>query len=205
MTAPDGQPHAGVGATHTAPAPSRWYCTGLPTGLGGLFFLLHVLRRIGLPEALAGGLGEAGPNFPIRVFRHLAAHAGAASDDPVVAWLDWLLAREAENGAVLPCDASSWPANLPLARAAASREDLVRAWSLGVRRWCWRVARISARATIARPGVFSVNRTDLDVSLPLEEADVRVRRAGLDLDPGWLPWFGRVVRFHYLYRREFRA
>jgi hypothetical protein len=53
--------------------------------------------------------------------------------------------------------------------------------------------------------VFSVNRTDLDVSLPLEEADIRVRRAGLDLDPGWVPWFGRVVRFHYLFRGEFHA
>jgi hypothetical protein len=24
-----------------------------------------------------------------------------------------------------------------------------------------------------------------------------VRRLGLDIDPGWLPWFGRVVAFHY--------
>jgi hypothetical protein len=24
-----------------------------------------------------------------------------------------------------------------------------------------------------------------------------VRRAGLDVDPGWLPWFGRVVNFHF--------
>jgi hypothetical protein len=49
--------------------------------------------------------------------------------------------------------------------------------------------------------VFTVNRTDLDVSLALDDADVRIRRIGLDLDPGWLPWFGRVVRFHYDYRR----
>jgi hypothetical protein len=47
-----------------------------------------------------------------------------------------------------------------------------------------------------------VNRTDLDVTLPLELADIRGRRVGLDLDPGWLPWFGRVVRFHYLHRGE---
>jgi len=32
-----------------------------------------------------------------------------------------------------------------------------------------------------------------------------VRRLGLDLDPGWLPWFGRVVRFHYLPRGEFNG
>jgi hypothetical protein len=26
---------------------------------------------------------------------------------------------------------------------------------------------------------------------------VEVRRAGLDLDPGWIPWLGAVVRFVY--------
>jgi len=28
-----------------------------------------------------------------------------------------------------------------------------------------------------------------------------VRRAGLDIDPGWLPWFGRVVAFQFVGRR----
>jgi len=98
----------------------------------------------------------------------------------------------------LPCDASWWPANLPRSSTATTVHDLVRAWSLGARRWVWRAGRIGIRETIARPGVFSVNRIDIDVSLPLEQADIRVRRVGLDFDPGWLPWFGRVVRFHYL-------
>jgi hypothetical protein len=30
------------------------------------------------------------------------------------------------------------------------------------------------------------------------QVDMTVRRAGLDLDPGWVPWLGRVVQFHYL-------
>jgi hypothetical protein len=47
-----------------------------------------------------------------------------------------------------------------------------------------------------------LTRTDLDVSLSIDSADIRIRRAGLDLDPGWLPWFGRVVRFHYRYRGD---
>ena len=37
----------------------------------------------------------------------------------------------------------------------------------------------------------------LEVRFALDDADVRVRRAGLDLDPGWLPWLGCVVRFVY--------
>ena len=64
------------------------------------------------------------------------------------------------------------------------------------------MGRISINEVINRPALFSVNRTDLDVSLPLDEADIRIRRVGLDLDPGWLPWFGRVVRFHYQYRGD---
>jgi hypothetical protein len=40
------------------------------------------------------------------------------------------------------------------------------------------------------------------VFFDLAAADVRVRRSGLDIDPGWVPWLGRVVRFHYLHPDE---
>jgi hypothetical protein len=33
--------------------------------------------------------------------------------------------------------------------------------------------------------------------MPLDEVDLDVRRAGLDLDPGWVPWLGTVVRYVY--------
>jgi len=38
----------------------------------------------------------------------------------------------------------------------------------------------------------------LDVYLQLSEVTTEIRRAGLDLDPGYLPWLGTVVRFHYV-------
>jgi hypothetical protein len=37
----------------------------------------------------------------------------------------------------------------------------------------------------------------VDVHLELDQVDIDVRRAGLDLDPGWVPWLGTVVRFIY--------
>ena len=37
----------------------------------------------------------------------------------------------------------------------------------------------------------------LEVHLPLDEVSVDLRRAAIDLDPDWLPWFGAVVRFVY--------
>ena len=39
--------------------------------------------------------------------------------------------------------------------------------------------------------------TQLDLCFNLKQIDIRIRRAGLDINPGWLPWFGRIVRFHY--------
>jgi hypothetical protein len=37
----------------------------------------------------------------------------------------------------------------------------------------------------------------LEVRLPLATVDLTIRRAGLDIDPGWLPWLGAVVRYVY--------
>ncbi|MEU5952101.1 hypothetical protein [Streptomyces sp. NPDC047525] len=37
-----------------------------------------------------------------------------------------------------------------------------------------------------------------EAHLAADEVDVSVRRAGLDLDPGWVPWLGTVVRFVYV-------
>lgn len=82
---------------------------------------------------------------------------------------------------------------------------LVRVWAVAVRRWCWRAAGITMRDIVTRNGRFSVNRTELDISLPLDTVDLRIRLMGLDLDPGWLPWFGRVVRFHYTAGRDYRG
>lgn len=38
----------------------------------------------------------------------------------------------------------------------------------------------------------------LDLDMPLGGVRLEVRRVALDLDPGWVPWLGRVVSFHFL-------
>ena len=181
-----------------------WQCAGLPTAAAGLFFLLNALETLGISEALATDLASASPNFVAQVLHRLALHAGVADDDPIKIWLDSVI-LSASDEEPLPCDPASWPTNLLPDREAAPLEYVLRVWCLAVRRWCWRTGKVTVRDVVSRAGVFSVNRTDLDVSLPIEEADIRVRRIGLDLDPGWLPWFGRVVRFHYLFRGEFHG
>jgi hypothetical protein len=172
-----------VATQSNPPARHVWLVDGAPTRSAGLFFLLNVLARIGMPEAIASGLAAASPDLLPRLLLRLARHSKIAADDPVTQWLASQL-----NGD----DADA---------AAVQRE--VRKWAVAVRRWCWRTGKITAREIVARHGRFVVNRADIDISLPLDEADIRIRRIGLDLDPGWLPWFGRVVRFHYSYQRRF--
>jgi len=52
-------------------------------------------------------------------------------------------------------------------------------------------------ALLIRRGRLEVGPGRADLHLPADAIDIAVRRAGLDIDPGWVPWLGRVIRFHY--------
>ena len=79
-----------------------------------------------------------------------------------------------------------------------SRIELVtHAWLTASRRWLRRHAGIGLADLVRRPAGLAATPTHVDLHFDLAQADLRLRRAGLDLDPGWLPWFGRVVSFHY--------
>jgi hypothetical protein len=80
---------------------------------------------------------------------------------------------------------------------------LLDSWLTAMRRWCRKYARLGLRELVCRPGRVSITRTHIDAVFDHRHADIRVRKAGLDLDPGWIPWFGRVVSFHYQYGEYF--
>lgn len=157
------------------PAPA--FLFGDPTEGAGLYFLLNVLSRLGIAEQ----------RFDTWFIGHLilrvATFAELSPADSILLWAHAAIAT----------------ADIPEDKAT---HRLLRTWVIRVRRWCWRYGRLTLRDIIRRPGYVSLSRTDLDVTLPLDGVDIRIRRIGLDLDPGWLPWFGRVVRFHYRYRGE---
>jgi hypothetical protein len=48
-----------------------------------------------------------------------------------------------------------------------------------------------------RPAEIVADPGWIDVRFPLDEVSTELRRAGLDRDPGWLPWLGVAVRFIY--------
>jgi hypothetical protein len=48
-----------------------------------------------------------------------------------------------------------------------------------------------------RPGRLLIEPGWVELVLPLDGIETAIRRLGLDLDPGWLPWLGCVLRFRY--------
>jgi hypothetical protein len=52
-------------------------------------------------------------------------------------------------------------------------------------------------ALLRCPGRLYIDRTHVDLVAGLDAINLRVRRAGLDRDPGWQPRYGRVVAFHF--------
>lgn len=154
------------------------------TAYAGLFFLLQVMSRLKMADFLIAHPALIDGDLPGRVLQAIADRLEIPADDPVRASLKGPLTRRPIRSGVQLSDA--WI------------HLLVSAWVVAVRRWCRRIAKTGLRSLVCRPGRVAWTRAYLDVTVDMQHADVRVRRAGLDLDPGWLPWFGGVVRFHYV-------
>jgi hypothetical protein len=168
------------------------------TSWGGLLFLLPIVAELGIPASVAAEPDAYGIGLrPVlhELSRQLLVRAAPAAeppgaDDPARLAFCGLAPgsdppRPPERRAreLIGLDASSVVAVLRerLPDPAPDRGDPALLFSV-----CRRHAVIHAD-----PGW-------IDVDLRLDEVSVDVRRAGLDLDPGYLPWLGCVVRFRYV-------
>jgi hypothetical protein len=153
------------------------------TNTGGCFFLLNALNRPAL-QALRQAWDEP--------------HAGWRALVRLALSLDWqpdeALARFLAAGCGLrPGQAQ----DLDVRRALSRLSDGHDAVSLreAVQK---QVGATALQAALApRPARLCATASHIDLHLRLRDVDLAVRRQGLDLDPGWLPWLGRVLRFHY--------
>jgi hypothetical protein len=158
-----------------APAVYPYHSFGERTEGAGLYFLLNAMKHLRLSQR------EPDPRFLAHLLQQIAQYAGIRPEDPILLWTNLTLEQT---------------------QPEAINERAIRIWLRKLRRWCWRNGKIGLRAIVRRPGRVTLTSTDLDISLPIDSADIRIRRIGLDLDPGWLPWFGRAVHFHYVYPGE---
>jgi len=153
-----------------------WLAGARASAHAGFFMLINAWQSAGWGEWL-----EEQP-------RDLVPHIAAA-------WLErWsrrlaLPAADAQRQAWQP----TVPEVLPPEIAAG-----LEAWSRRTRRWLRTGARIGPASVVGREGFVCVTRTHIDVAFPLDEVDLRVRRCGLDCNPGWVAWLGRIVHFHFI-------
>ncbi len=161
----------------------------------GLYFMLHVLGHLGIEDAIAANPSLAATHFVTRVLLRLAARAHVDDEDPSLRPLVEELADTRTRHVVDPIVIPRTLAALRRVRPTPDASE--RLWVCAVRRWCRKVVDLGTAEIVTRAGRIRTTPSSIDVTLPMSAVDVRIRRAGLDLDPGFVPWFGRVVHFHY--------
>jgi hypothetical protein len=161
----------------------------------GLYFMLHVLRHLGIEDAIAAHPSLVVTHFVVRVLLRLAARAHVGDEDPSLRPLREELAGTRTRHTVDPIVIPQTLAALRRVRPTPDASE--RLWACAVRRWCRKVVDLRTAEIVTRTGFIRTTPSSMDITLPMSAVDVRIRRAGLDLDPGFVPWFGRVVHFHY--------
>ena len=174
----------------------------------GFAFLIPLLQRLGMAELLAADERLVMLDLPRQLLWSLAQRFGLAERDPM---------RSLFDGFEPSADAVIAPFAVPalwqrLATASARRigifRSLERQGSLRLHELTASLQLLAAlhlrsrgglslRALIRRPGRVVLTATHWDTIFDLDDTDLRLRRIALDSDPGWVPWLGRVVQFHY--------
>lgn len=197
---------AALSGTAPEPEPEPDSEAGQPTPWAGLLFLLATAPAAGIPAAVLDD-----PVFTARplpwVLQGIALSLlPTGCDDPAVA-------------AFAGADPEA-PAPWERGPAATSAEqdritELAAAWATVTATALVEYDDHPLQAITAEDGpegdprdvVTTIARRDghihyapgwIEAHLVADEVDVAVRRAGLDLDPGWVPWLGTVVRFVYV-------
>ena len=160
-------------ATSAVVHPSAPLFDTMPTACAGLLFLLPVMARLGLP-AWAEGTALDARRSTRGVLAAVLERLRVPRDDAV-----WAVVVDTDG---------TVPSN-----------DAVRTtrWIAALRRWLHQNAQLDLATLVQRGGWIALTPLHIDVFFRLADADLRVRRLGLDVDPGWLPWLGRVVTYHY--------
>jgi hypothetical protein len=161
------------------------------TDFGGLLFLLPLIEELKLPEEILSHAALGPRPFSWVIHQLALALAHLEPDDPAALCFAGLPpnAPPPSAGRAAPSEIESSALDALAAlinerlRSLLGAEDGGRAHLLEF--VCRRRAEI-----VADPGW-------IDVRFSLDDVSTEIRRAGLDLDPGYVSWLGVVVRFVY--------
>jgi hypothetical protein len=160
------------------PEPDASTHPGELTRLAGIFFLIHLLPWLEWP---ADDL-PCNPWLLIAALGRTLLHPLSPVDERDPIWV--LLSRLAEDEPP-PSNLDDWILERVAAVIARLQTSLPEVEAVG-------------DFLLRRTGRVCISRTHIDLDLPMEQADVRLRRTGLDFNPGWVPALGYIIHFHYL-------
>lgn len=165
------------------------------TRWGGLLFLLHVVGELGIPEEVATGDVLAARSLRWVLLHVARALLGLDERDPAaLAFAGLGPDRDPPTRGEEPATDAEMDEVDALARRLEARLfERLRGEPAPDRR----AAAALLRETARRTATVEADPGWIDVRLSLDEVSIDARRAGLDLDPGWLAWLGVVVRFVY--------
>lgn len=152
----------------------------LETDQGGLFYLVNFLSRPEAQALIAANEGFAQVPDGWHWLWDLGRRHGLSDSGPLAGFL----AERLSLGDVAEL------ADLPAVPGVADLLDLGQRLYAADNVWGPDLLLVPAR-------VYH-SPSHLEVDLPLSAVRLPVRLVGLDVDPGWVPWLGRVVHFRYL-------
>lgn len=189
------RPTAAVGASAASDAPDP-LPSSVPqralgrTQAGGLLFLLGLVRDLDLADALVEEL----PGRPLRFCLHHLARCllALADDDPAL--LAFCGLRPTEPS---PTEGEEPLTEEESARLAPMADRLIAA--LRARLSDQERSRRELLTWLClRPAEIDADLGWFSVKMPSDRVETEIRRAGLDLDPGYLPFLGVVMVFLYV-------
>ena len=168
-----------------APAPADAPAAVGRTRHGGLAFLLPLLPQCGALPLLDDP--ALWPDLPQALHRFALALWPMAGDDAAALAFCGLAPGQEPP----PAQDLGAPQQAALAAARALLLD-----HLEARLPDWRGPALLARV-VCRDARVSADPGWIDVHFALRDVSIELRRAALDLDPGFLPWLGVVLRYVY--------
>ena len=147
------------------------------TEQGGLLYLLNMLNRPEMRRLMIEH-AEALPNAWAWLYR-LGQELQLDEQDPIVDFIAQQLGMRDRSELV----------DLPALPGRKQILELAERWYQKTEVW--------QPDLLTLPAQIRYSPSHIDLYAAMASIRLPVRLAGLDIDPGWLPWLGRVVRFHY--------
>jgi len=178
-----------------------WLPDAEETEAGGLLMVANVLRHLRFDDWI--GLQASHCRWPLvaALFTAFLDRISAPAGDPLrrLFVLDRAL-EEMLTQSETRWNGFAWAAWLGwrMPHDSQSGERSLRWWMAAVRRALRRACGLNLAQLLRRKAWIHATDTNVDVIFALADADMTIRRAGLDADPGWVSWLGYIIGFHFL-------